>query len=268
VGYEGLSEFLIYSKGPRKAFDAAVLALQWASKIGTSEIMQATFRQKSARCRLAWLNHLMGQHVRASELFDQVIQPPNLNTSSTSYDGRNRMNGLLAVWHVEYLLYNRSFQDASYIIDRNLDLAESNQWLSELARFNYLKAKFTSQLQPDNTITIINLLNNAVKYARRIQDRVVLIESLLAQGNWFARYGSPIESDGILEEALDYVTVNGIRFYEPDVRTAIAWKEHRLGNQNKAYSQANQALKASTMLSNHISRLAAKEILEILQENE
>jgi len=70
--------------------------------------------------------------------------------------------------------------------------------------------------------------DQALKIARSITDRAVLIEALLARGRWAARHPDLTGFGNLsglsdLNEVLGYAVEGGYRVYEADIRVALAW---------------------------------------------
>jgi tetratricopeptide (TPR) repeat protein len=75
---------------------------------------------------------------------------------------------------------------------------------------------------------------SALKIARSISVRHVLIEALLARGRWLAKH-LKIANDAFsdLNEALGYCVESGYRIYEADVRVALGWAYLANGEKEK-----------------------------------
>ena len=110
---------------------------------------------------------------------------------------------------------------------------------------------------------------SALKIARSISNRDVLIEALLARGMWQAKYmkdANAAFSD--LNEALGYCVESGYRIYEADVRVALAWAYLANGEKQKAKESAERALQMSNEMGYHWGKVDAKEVLERIESRE
>ena len=81
----------------------------------------------------------------------------------------------------------------------------------------------------------------ALRLARSISKRDVLIEALLARASWIARTQQPsspgnqplpplAQAFSDLDEAGGYATESGYRIYEADIRLALAWAHRAAGD--------------------------------------
>jgi tetratricopeptide (TPR) repeat protein len=127
---------------------------------------------------------------------------------------------------------------------------------------------------------------SALKIARSIQLRFVLIEALLARGRFFAKAGAgsprpndarpgsgdptPTINDAFndLNEALNYAVEGGYRIYEADIRVALAWAYLANGEKEKAKQSAQRALQMSQEMGYHWGKVDAREVLERIESRE
>ena len=109
----------------------------------------------------------------------------------------------------------------------------------------------------------------ALKIARSIQKRNVLIEILLARGRWQAKQMADADAAfSDLNEALGYCVESGYRIYEADVRVALAWAYVANGEKEKAKRSAERALQMSNEMGYHWGKVDAKEVLERIENGE
>jgi len=112
---------------------------------------------------------------------------------------------------------------------------------------------------------------SALKVARGIQSRNVLIEILLARGRWQAKYYKDLtgfqnlsgleQAFSDLNKALGYCVENGYRIYEADVRVALGWAYLADGEKEKAKQSAERAVQMSNEMGYHWGKVDAEEVL-------
>jgi len=105
----------------------------------------------------------------------------------------------------------------------------------------------------------------ALKIARGISVRNVLIEALLARGRFNARQGDAAAAHSDLDEALDYATAGGYRRYEADIRIALAWMHQAQGDMVAARAEALRAKAMSEEMGYYWGKVDAEEVLSKLQ---
>jgi tetratricopeptide (TPR) repeat protein len=101
----------------------------------------------------------------------------------------------------------------------------------------------------------------ALKNARSISQRDVLIEALLARGRFSAKQGNAAAAQSDLSEALDYATTSGYRIYEADIRIALAWMHRAKGDMIAARAEASRALQMSEEMGYYWGKVDAEEII-------
>jgi hypothetical protein len=112
--------------------------------------------------------------------------------------------------------------------------------------------------------------NTALKIARGISRRDVLIEALLARGRWAAKYMKDASSAfNDLNEALRYAVEGGYRIYEADIRVALAWAHSVVSDQSSvvrnresAKVEAERALRISEEMGYYWGKVDAEEVLK------
>ena len=133
---------------------------------------------------------------------------------------------------------------------------------------------------------------SALKIARSISYRAVLIEALLARGRFYAKAnvgatrpaktetaagieGSPLpltDAFNDLNEALNYAVEGGYRIYEADIRVALAWAHlnspRPLAGEGQgvraAKVEAERALQMSQEMGYHWGVVDAEEVLDVI----
>ncbi len=138
---------------------------------------------------------------------------------------------------------------------------------------------------------------SALKIARSISKRDVLIEALLARGSFYAKVavgathparthtasgstsmqdkttdgidGSPLPlTDAFtdLNEALNYAVEGGYRIYEADIRVALAWAYLENGEKEKAKQSAQRALQMSQEMGYHWGKVDGEEVMQRMKD--
>jgi len=124
--------------------------------------------------------------------------------------------------------------------------------------------------------------DEALKIARGITRRDVLIEALLARGRWAARHQdltgfgnlSGLASSD-LNEALAYAVDGGYRIYEADIRVALAWAHLAAGEPDRArqealrraQDEAERAQRMSADMGYHWGQVDAAEVLATVRQH-
>lgn len=90
-----------------------------------------------------------------------------------------------------------------------------------------------------------NNFDEAVRAARGLADRAILIEALLARGRWLARQGQARTAGRDLSEALEAALTGGYRVAEVDIRVGLAWLHSKSGQPLAALAEAERALRLS-----------------------
>jgi len=111
--------------------------------------------------------------------------------------------------------------------------------------------------------------DQALKIARSITVRHVLIKALLARGRWVAKdpkgfenpWGLPNSAFSDLNEALGYAVEGGYRVYEADARVALAWAHLAAGEPGQARDEALRAQHTSIDMGYHWGQVDAAEVL-------
>jgi tetratricopeptide (TPR) repeat protein len=107
--------------------------------------------------------------------------------------------------------------------------------------------------------------DEALKIARGITKRSVLIEALLARGRWAARRGDVAVARIDLDEALDYAIAGGYRICEADIRVGLAWAHRAAGDAEAAHAEAARARQMSVEMGYHWGQVDANEVLAAIE---
>jgi tetratricopeptide (TPR) repeat protein len=185
------------------------------------------------------------------------------------------LNSLQGVHHANHLLRVNQSSYARRVTEVNLRICEQAHWADDISRSHRLLGDL--DFDSDNHESARAHYESALKIARSISMRHVLIEALLARGRFAAKVGAthPLQTktpDGIdgspvqdafndLNEALNYAVEGGYRIYEADIRVALGWAYLANGEKEKAKQSAQRALQMSQEMGYHWGKVDAEEIL-------
>jgi tetratricopeptide (TPR) repeat protein len=232
---------------------------------------------------LAYTAFLRGDGTMAGESFQQaeVLEREIDPSEQYLYDGRG-------IFYVEYLLRYGEADYARRVTEANLEICKRNNWLNDISRSH----RVLGDLSIDPQVHYAE----ALKIARSISLRHVLIEALLGYGRWLVGLGLiPISQDVVqaishsqtqqcymlslrtnenprdendlalarqyLDEALTYATTSGYRIYEADLRIALAWLHWREGDLVIARREADRAKRASEEMGYFWGRVDASNLI-------
>ena len=104
----------------------------------------------------------------------------------------------------------------------NLEIGERNHWLYNISSSHRVIGDLDAHDGDHNNARMH--YSKALKIAREITHRRVLVEALLGRGRWAARHmKNATEAFNDLDEALNYAASGGYRIFEADIRVALAW---------------------------------------------
>jgi tetratricopeptide (TPR) repeat protein len=191
-----------------------------------------------------------------------------------------------------------SGQAAAYarrITEANLEICQRNHWPDTLSRSHRVLGDLDAGDGQHESARAH--YDQALKLARGISRRDVLVEALLARGRWaakatLAKVSEP--SQGLdpfsdLNEALGYALDVGYRIYEADIRIALAWAHRaealtlpppgprgetgagsptRRGTLEAARAEAERARQLSVEMGYHWGQVDAAEVLSALEQGQ
>ncbi len=216
---------------------------------------------------LAYTAFLQGDGTTAGELFQQYETLGREIELSNQYLSGNR-----DIFHAEYSLRYGEIDYSRRVTEANLEICKRSNWLGRISRSHRVLADLGIDPQVHYA--------EALKIARSISSRDVLIEALLGYGRWLLGLGLiPISQEVVqaishsqteqcymlslrtnenpsnendlilarqyLDEALTYATTSGYRIYEANLRIALAWLHWREGDLITARREADRAKRAS-----------------------
>jgi tetratricopeptide (TPR) repeat protein len=223
--------------------------------------------KRNSLAYLAYAAFLQGDGTTAGEAFQQAEALEREINPSVQY-----LYALKGIQHTEYLLKYGEADYARRIIQANLEICKRNNWLFLASPCHRVLGDLGIDPQVHYT--------EALKIARSISRRDVLITALLGYGRWLVGLGlipisqevaqaiSPSQTEQCymlslrtnenprdenelvlarqyLDEALTYATTSSYRIYETDLRIALAWLHWREGDLVTASREADRAKRAS-----------------------
>jgi tetratricopeptide (TPR) repeat protein len=215
---------------------------------------------------LAYAAFLQGDGTTAGEIFQQA-EALECESYSIQY-----LCSYRGINHAEYLLRYGETDYARRVTEANLEICKRNNWLDQKSQ--------SQRVLGDLDINPQAYYAEALKIARSISRRDILIEALLGYGSWLVGLGLlPISQEVVqaishsqteqcymlslrtnenprdendlvlarqyLDEALTYATTSGYRIYEANLRIALAWLHWREGDLITARREADRAKRAS-----------------------
>jgi len=172
--------------------------------------------------------------------------------------------------HVEYLRKLGDFGYSRRVIDASFEVASRMHVAFHKSRCH--RALGNLDADADDHTSAREHYESALKIARGISHRTVLIEALLGRGRWRAKYHEDLTAfenlSGLdqafndLNEALGYAVEGEYRIYEADIRVALAWAHLANDEGQKARAEAERALSMSKEMGYHWGQVDAEEVLE------
>jgi tetratricopeptide (TPR) repeat protein len=277
VGYRNLADLHAQLGALEASAEAARQSLDLARKV----------EKKDGQCySLAFqglANHLLGNIQVASDAFTQAEK---LEQEIYSHSNIRYLFSLRGIQHADHLRRIGDLDYAHRVTEANLQIAEQNHFVNEISMSHRVLGDL--DFDSDNPESARAHYESALKIARSISRRQVLIEALLARGRSFAKTAAgagssrpidvypgsgdptPTINDAFtdLNEALNYAVEGGFRIYEADIRVALAWAYLANGEKEKAKQSAQRALQMSQEMGYHWGKVDGEEVLERLESRE
>jgi tetratricopeptide (TPR) repeat protein len=229
-----------------------------ALELSTSE--KNKFEMCSSNSLLAFAEHLQGDLENAREDFKkaEVLEREIDRTNKYLYS-------LSGVHHSKHLMQIGNAAYARSITDANLKICESYHWLDSISSCHRVLGDLDANSGEHNTA--VEHYTEALKIARVITHRALLIEGLLARGRWAAKHMKNV-SDAFsdLDEALNYAVTSGFRIFEADIRMALAWAQIAASNKEKARAEVVRAKQMSEDMGYYWGKKDADEVLAEIEK--
>jgi tetratricopeptide (TPR) repeat protein len=206
----------------------------------------------------AWILHLLGKTKVAKDFFER-----SENLEQVMNKSRRYLYSIGGIMHADHLRCTGESDYARRVTEANMQICERNHWFDDASRSHRVLGNLDSDSGNHESARVH--YESALKIARSISDRAVLVEALLARGSFLAKHmmdANPAFSD--LNEALGYCVESGYRIYEADVRVALAWANLAISNQQSAKAEAERALQMSNEMGYHWGKVDAKEVLKAI----
>lgn len=249
-GYQNLAELHAHLGALEASAEAARQALDLARKAGDKDGEVKTLSYQGRNFSLK------GEIENANTAFEKAWVLEKEDDPSVSCLSRNP-----GLWYAEHLLLIKQIKESRLLAVSNLEYCGKYHWDFLVSNCHLVLGDLDSDA--GNHVSARAHYESALKIARSIQDRGVLIEALLARGRFFAKHlkdANAASSD--LNEALSYCVESGYRIYEADVRVALAWANLAVSDQQSAKAEAERALQMSNEMGYHWGRVDAEEVLK------
>lgn len=250
IGYKNLSALHSRLGELDKSIDAAVQArdLSFLSKNKCDE--------RDSLARYAWANHLRGNIIEAEDAFQKAEGVEKGIKKDCLYS-------LRATRYADHLRRKGDRVSSRKVANLNLKVSQDHCWLASISRSYRILGEL--EVESGHHEIAQKYYDEALKVARNISRKDILIEALSARGRYIARYRRDFdEALGNLEQALVFATSGGYRLYEADIRTGIAWAYLITGDKEKAKLEAERSKQMSKEMSYFWGTKDAEEVLGYL----
>jgi tetratricopeptide (TPR) repeat protein len=253
IGYHNLADLHAHLGALEASAEAARQAFDLARRAEDKRQEQTSVAYQ------AWNAYLQGSITEADKFF---AQSENLE-QEVSISDRRFLWGPDGIWHTDYLRRTDRIAVARSIADENLDYCQRNHWTFLVSGCHRVLGDLDSDI--GDHASAHRHYESALKIARGISARDVLIEALLARGKWQAKHMKDANATfSDLNEALDYCVESEYRIYEADVRVALGWAFLANGEQEKAKQSAERALQMSSEMGYYWGKVDAEEVLSVI----
>ncbi len=252
AGYQNLTELYAYLGKLTASAKAAREALTFARNAGSKEDECYSIKWQ------AWAAHLQGDLETASTAFQRAEALEREIEPDTLY-----LYSLRGIQHADHLRRVGDVDYARKVTKANLEICKEEHWLNQISWCHRVLGDLDADA--DNYDSAQSHYQEALKIARSITKRDVLIEALLARGRWLAKRGQVAAARRDLDEALNYALAGGYRIYEADIRVSLAWAHLAAGNPSAAQREAEKAQRMSAEMGYHWGQVDAKEVLAKLE---
>ncbi|KPL03186.1 MAG: hypothetical protein AMJ90_03890 [candidate division Zixibacteria bacterium SM23_73_2] len=247
--YRNLVDIHIYLGNFPAAKDATDNALSLARNI------KSQTEESDALTYQSWIDNLKGDLLTATKTFKQAEDLQKKEQPDKHY-----LYSIYGIQHAEHLLCIGEVDYAQRVTDENLKICNNELWQHQISQCHRVFGDLDSQENKHESAR--KNYNDALKIARNITVRFVLIEALLARGRWYAKHMKDAPAAfSDLNEALDYAVDGGYRIYEADIRIALAWAHLADKKPKEARAEAEHALRMSKDMGYYWGKKDAQEVL-------
>jgi tetratricopeptide (TPR) repeat protein len=229
--------------------------------------------EKNSQRGQAWAEHLLGNLDVATSIF---IQIETLEQEEYLQENIRYLFSTRGINHADHLRRTGKPDYARRVTKANLAWWVKNyKWPKDESSCLRILGDLNSD--SGNHESARAHYESALKIARSISHRQVLIEALLARGRFLAKMAvgvgssdpgrddlAPTVTDAFndLNEALNYAVEGGYRIYEADIRVALAWAHLAASSTLSAKAEAERALQMSQEMGYHWGVVDAEEVLK------
>ncbi len=257
VGYQNLAELHAYLGVLAASAEAAAEALTLARRAQNKQSECASL------ARQAWTAHLRGDAQAVRATFAQAEALEREITPQVRY-----LYSLRGIQHADHLRRTGEADYARAVTEANQKICEQAHWPDDLSRSH----RVLGDLDADagQLASAQAHYDAALKIARGISDRAVLIEALLGRGRFYARYArhlqDPASARSDLNEALGYALAGSYRVYECDIRIGLAWAALAAKEAGAAQAEADRAAQLAEEIGYHWGKVDAAEVMGVIGE--
>lgn len=265
IGYQNLANLQILLGGLAGSLQAAQNLLRLSRRTKNKDY------ESNSLAILGWSVHLIGDVMKAAEAFQEAEALYKEEYPDQQYLDRN-----LGIYHADHLRRTGDGMYARRITETNLTYCQDSLWVSLVSQCHRLLGYLDADGGDHSRAR--DHFDEALRLARSIQKRDVLIEALLARGYWRAYWALQLEklqdfgnlsmlmatAHDDLDEALGYAISGNYLLYECDIRIGLAWVYHHNGNHSIAQQYARRAATLAHEMDYHWGQLDAAKIATLL----
>jgi tetratricopeptide (TPR) repeat protein len=255
LGNENLVEVYSYLGPLEQAADAARRALELAPRLADKSEEALSWAYSG------WVAHLRGRSDEASEAFDRAR-----TLQQEAHPERPHLWSLTGIWHADHLRRTTDPASAGALANAILAVAKAESMVDDISQAHRLLGDVAAAMGDSGEARDHH--DEAIRVARTISERTVLLEGLLARGRAAATAGEVAAARLDLHEALAYALNYSYHLYEADCRVGLAWVHHHEGDNAAARAEATQAIRQCDELGYYWGRQDANTLLELLAASE
>jgi tetratricopeptide (TPR) repeat protein len=257
TGYRNLANLYAHLGALAASADAAgeALALAHRAEDKRDECVSLGFQALAA--------HLRGDLEAAGTVFQEAEVLERETDSTVRY-----LYSLRGIHHADHLRRIGQVDYARRVTEANLPLCQQYM-VEQVSQCHRVLGDLDADSGQHESTR--GHYDEALRIARGIAERSVLIEALLARGRWAAKDPKGLrDPSGLaqafsdLNEALGYAVDSAYRIYEADIRVALAWAHLAAGDTNRARQEAERAQRMSADMGYHWGQVDAAEVLAAL----
>jgi tetratricopeptide (TPR) repeat protein len=216
--------------------------------------------ERNSLVYLAWAAHLQGDIDEARSGFNEAEAIERI------VSGTQSLYIFRGIYYADHLRRVGDIDYAIGISETNLQICNKYNWPEYISRCHRILGDLNSEIGKQGLVE--EHYDQALNIARKISNKVALIEALLAKGRWDARQLEATKSAlSDLNEALGYAKAGGYRIYETDIRVASAWAHVAAGDKEMAKAEASHAKQMSEEMGYYWGKKDADEVLAKIENS-